>query len=72
MIKNWPGFPPYWSGGADGYPSLRKNQFVGVVGGGILNWEHLDKLVGALAGDGSVNGKAKGGGLRITATLFFQ
>ena len=59
-------------GGGHGSPSLRHNQFVGVVGGDILNGEHLDNLFGALAGDGSSGGKAEGGGLRISATLFFH
>ena len=51
---------------------LMKDQFVGVVGGNILNGEHLDNLVGVLAGDGSGGGKAKGGELRIAVTLFFH
>ena len=59
-------------GVGDGSPSLRQDQFVGVVGGNIINGEHLNNLVGALAGDGSGGGKAEGGGLRISATLFFQ
>ena len=42
------------------------------LGGDILNGEHLNNLVGALAGDGSGGGKAEGGGLRISATLFFH
>ena len=58
--------------GGDGSPSLRQDQFMGVVGGNILNGEHLDNLVGALAGNGSGGGKAEGGGLRIAATLFFH
>ena len=48
-------------GGGDGSPSLRQDQFVGVVGGGILNGEYLDKIGRALAGDGIGDGKAKGG-----------
>ena len=65
--------PPLWVGvGGHGSLSLRHDQFVGVVGGNILNGEHLEKIVGALAGDGSGGGKAKGGGLRIAATLFFH
>ena len=68
----FPGVPPYGSGGGHGSPSLSHNQFVGVVGGNILNGEHLDKIVGALAGDGSGGGKAKGGGLCIAVTLFFH
>ena len=56
----------------DGSPSLRQYKFVGVVRGNILNGEHLDKIVGSLAGYGSVGGKAKGRGLRIAATLFFH
>ena len=59
-------------GGGHGSPSLRHGQFVGFVGGGILNGEHLEKIIGALAGDESGGGKAKGGGLRIAATLFFH
>ena len=59
-------------GGGDGYPSLRQDQFVGVVRGNILNGEHLNNLVGALAGDSRGGGKAEGGGLRISATLFFH
>ena len=59
-------------GGGHGSMLLRNNQFVGVLGGEILNGEHLNKIVGALAGDGSGDGKAKGGGLRISATLFFH
>ena len=51
---------------------LRQDQFVGVVGGNILNGKQLDNLVGALAGDGISGGKYKGGGLRIAATLFFH
>ena len=59
--------------GGDGTPSLRHDQFVGVVGGGgILNGEHLNNLIGTLAGDGSCGGKAEGRGLRIAATLFFH
>ena len=42
------------------------------MGGGILNGEHLDNLVGALAGNGSGVVKAEGGGLRIAAALFFH
>ena len=74
MSKILSGVPLYGSGGGggDGSPSLRHNQFVGVVGGDILNGEHLDNLFGALAGDGSSGGKAEGGGLRISATLFFH
>ena len=34
--------------------------------------EHLDNLVGELAGYDSGDGKAKGGGLSIAATLFFH
>ena len=60
-----------WWGG-DGSPSLIHNQFVGVVGENILNGEHLDNLVRALAGNISGIGKAEGGGLRIAATLFFH
>ena len=45
---------------------------MGVVGGNILNGEHLDKIVGALAGDGSGGGKFEGGGLRIAAMLLFH
>ena len=41
-----------------------------VVGGNILDEEHLDNLVEALAGNGSGGGKAKGGGLRISVMLF--
>ena len=59
-------------GSGDGSPSLRQDQFVGVVGGNILNGEHLDNLVGVLAGDGSGVGKAEGVGLRIAVTLFFH
>ena len=59
-------------GGGDGYPSLRQDQFVGVMGGNILDVEHLENLVGALAGDGSGGGKVERGGLRIDVTLFFQ
>ena len=44
-------------GGGHGYPSLRHDLFVGVVGGDILYGEHLDKIVGALAGDVSGDGK---------------
>ena len=40
--------------------------------GEILNGEHLDKIVRGLAGNGSGGSKAKGGGLRIAATLFFH
>ena len=58
--------------GGDGSPSLRQDQFVGVVAGSILDEEHLDNLVRALAGHGSCGGKAEGKGLRIAATLFFQ
>ena len=57
-------------GGGDCYPSLRHDQFVGVVGGNILNGEHLNKITGVLAGDGSGGGKAKREELRISATLF--
>ena len=59
-------------GGGHGSPSLRHDQFVGVVGGNILNGEHLIKIFGALAGDGSSSGKAKGGVLRIADTLFYH
>ena len=59
-------------GVGDGSPSLRQDQFMGVVGGGIINGGHLDNLVGALAGNGSGGGKAKEGGLIIAATLFFH
>ena len=58
--------------GGDGSPSLRQDQFVGVVGGKILNREHLDNLVRALSGNVSGGGKAEGGGLRISVTIFFQ
>ena len=51
---------------------LRQDQFVGVVGGNILNGKQLDNLVGALAGDGISGGKYKGGGLRIATTIFFH
>ena len=34
--------------------------------------KHLDKIVGALAGDDSGGGKSKGGGLHIDAALLFQ
>ena len=44
--------PPMSWGGGDGYPTLRQDQFVGVMGGNILDVEHLENLVGALAGDG--------------------
>ena len=66
---------PLWvggGGGGHGSPLLSHNPFVGVVGGNILNGEHLNKIVGVLAGDSSGGGKAKGGGLRISATLFFH
>ena len=68
------GFPPTGRGvgGGDGSPFLRQDQFVGVVGGNILNGEHLENLVGALAGNGSGGGKAEGGGLRIAATFFIH
>ena len=59
-------------GAGHGSPLLRHNQFVGVVGGNILNGEHLNKIVWALAGNGSGGGKADGGGLRIVATLLFH
>ena len=59
-------------GVGDGSPSLRQDQFVGVVGGNIVNGEHLDNLVGALAGNCSGGGKAKGGELRIADTLLFH
>ena len=59
-------------GGGHGSPSLRHDQFVGVVGGNILNGEHLEKIVGALAGNVSGGSKAEGGGLNIAATLFFH
>ena len=45
---------------------------MGVVGGDILNEEHLNKIVGELAGNVSGGGKAEGRGLRIAATLFFH
>ena len=63
-----------WGGGGGGYgsPSLRQDQFVGVVGGNILDGEHLDNLGGSLAGNGSGDGKAEGGGLRIAARLFIH
>ena len=48
-------------GGVYGSPSLRQDQFVGVVRGNILDEEHLENLVRALAGDGSGNGKSEGG-----------
>ena len=65
--------PPLWVGvGGHGSLSLRHDKFVGVVGGNILNGEHLEKIVGALAGDGSGGGKAEGGGLRISAMLLFH
>ena len=63
---------PYGSGGGDGSPLLRQDQFVGVVGGDIINGEHLDNLVGELVGDISGGGKAEGGGLIISATLSFH
>ena len=66
------GSPPYGSGGEHVYLLLRHDQFVGVVGGNILNGDHLDKIVAALAGDGSGGGKANEGGLRIDATLLFH
>ena len=59
-------------GGGNGSPSLRHDHFVEVVGENILNGEHLEKIVGALVGDVSGGGKAKGGRLRIAATLFFH
>ena len=59
-------------GGGHGSMLLRNNQVAGVVGGEILNGEHLDEIVGALAGDGSGDGKAEGGGLCIAATLLFH
>ena len=46
--------------GGHGYPLLRHDQYVRVVVGNILNGEHLDKIVGALAGDGRNGGKTKG------------
>ena len=49
-------------GVGDGSPSLRQDQFVGVVGGTIINGDHLKNLVGALAGDGSGGDKAEGEG----------
>ena len=58
-------------GGGDSCPLMRQDQFLGVMRGTILNGEHLDNLVGELAGDGISRGKAKGGGLRIAVTLFF-
>ena len=45
---------------------------MGVVGGNILDGEHLNNLVGAIAGDGSGSGKAEGGGLHIAVMLFFH
>ena len=45
---------------------------MGVVGGNIINGDHLKNLVGALAGDGSGGDKAEGGGLIISATLLFH
>ena len=45
---------------------------MGVVGGNILNGEHLDHLVRALSGSGSGGSKVKGGGLIIAATVFFH
>ena len=59
-------------GVGDGSPLLRQDQFMVVVGGDIINGEHLDNLVGALAGNGSGGGKAKEGGLIISATLSFH
>ena len=41
-------------------------------GGNIINGEHLDNLVRALAGNGSGGGKAEGGGLIIAAMLLFH
>ena len=55
-----------------GSPLLSHDQFVGVLGGKILDGEHLNNLVGALASDGSGGVKADWGGLRIAATLFFH
>ena len=55
-----------------GSPLLSHDQFVGVLGGKILDEEHLNNLVGALASDGSGGVKADWGGLRIAATLFFH
>ena len=52
-------------GGGDGSLPLRQDQFVGVMGGNILDGEHLDNLVGELAGNGSGGGKAEGVRLRI-------
>ena len=51
---------------------LRQDKFVEVVGRNILYGEYLNNIVGALAGGGSVGGKAEGGGLIIAATLFFH
>ena len=59
-------------GGGHGSLLLRHDQIVGFVGGDILNGEHLEKIVGALPGDGSSGGKAEEGGFRITAMLFFH
>ena len=59
-------------GGGHGSPSLSHDQFVGVVGGDILNGGNLGKIFGEPVGDGSGGGKAKGGGLRIAAMLFFH
>ena len=59
-------------GGGDGSPSLKHDQFLGVAGGKILNGEHLENLVRALAGNGSGGGKDEGGRLRIASTLLFH
>ena len=44
------------------------------MGGGIIDGEHLNNLVGELVGNGGGGGKAEGGGggLRIAATLSFH
>ena len=67
-----PGVPIYGLGVGHGSPLLRQDQFLGVVGRNILNGEHLDNLVGTLAGKSSGDSKVDWGGLRIAATLFFN
>ena len=42
------------------------------MGGDILNGDHLEKIVRAIAGYSSGGGKAKGVGLRIADKLFFH
>ena len=68
-----PGVPLYGSGGLGWFSVAEAGSVCGSRGGaGILNREHLENLVGALAGNGSGDSKAEGGWLRIAAKLFFH